>query len=230
MTDVFIRTYKKDRFWLRYCIASIHKYLTGHSRVIVCVPKGEYIYFQRLDFLKNENLVYWKPICADGYIDQQINKLMAHQYTQSDYILFIDSDVVFTQPTHIRDYFIDNKPFIVKTNYTLVGEAICWKESTERIMGWGCDYEYMRRIPLLYHRKTLERLNGTIDCLSLYKEITLSEFNLIGAFAQRFEPDNYIFLDTEVDAAIIPINTAKQYWSWGGITSEIRAELNEIIK
>lgn len=224
--DIFIRTYHKDLEFLSYCLRSIEKFVKGHRQVIVCIPEQDAHLLESWNLTK-EKVIKWTPATKNGYIDQQISKLKAHEMTDADYILYVDSDVCFFENTDLSEYFVNGKPYFMKTKYELVGEAICWKECTERIIGVPLEYEYMRRIPALYKRSSLVRLDTYIDIDALARLDRLSEFNLIGASIDIFEQNEYHIIDTEHDP--LPKTCAKQYWSWGGCTGDVKAELETFL-
>lgn len=225
--DIFIRTYHKDLEWLQYCLRSIQKFVTGYNQIIICIPEDDAHLITEWNLTK-EKIVQWIPATKNGYIDQQISKLHAFTMSDADYILYVDSDVIFHSPTDLSEYFVWGKPYLMKTRYELVGDAICWKAETEKILGVEVNYEYMRRIPLLYKRSTLENLDKHVDVMTLAKLERLSEFNLIGAFIANYESDQYYMIDTEKDE--FPKLAARQFWSWGGITEEIINEINQFLK
>jgi hypothetical protein len=221
--DIFIRTYSKDLEWLAYCLKSIDKFVTGHRNIIISIPEQEKHLLKPFNLTK-ELIVAWKPTTDNGYIDQQINKLLAYKYTDADYILFVDSDCLFKEPVNVQDhYFMDNLPYLMKTRYELVGDAICWKEATQDIIGKELEYEYMRRIPCLFRTETLKSLDLYVNCLGLAGLSRLSEFNLIGAYIDFFEKESYKIIDTEKEP--IPADCAMQLWSWGGLTNEVKEKL-----
>lgn len=224
-TDIFIRTYSKDINWLKYCILSINKFVSGHRKMIVCIPQDEAHLLN--DFKINGVIIGWEPVTKNGYVDQQINKLRAHTMTDADNILFVDSDCYFTRPTDISEYFIDSKPFLMKTRYELVGDAICWKLPTDKVLKGDFKYEYMRRMPLLFKRNTLQKLDSMVDSLSLADMDSVSEFNLLGAFADTYQKGEYHIIDTEKDP--FPGSPAIQGWSWGGLTVGIENKMKELL-
>lgn len=221
--DIFIRTYKNDLEWLKYCLKSINKYVTGYRNIIISIPQNDKHLLDSWN-LTIEKVASWNPTTDNGYIDQQINKLLAYQTTDANYILFVDSDCIFKEPVNVQEhYFMDNIPYLMKTRYELVGDAICWKETTESIIGKPLEYEYMRRIPCLYRSETLKDLDLYVNCIGLASRDRLSEFNLIGAYIDLFEKEKYRIIDTEKEP--IPTDCARQMWSWGGLTNEVKQEI-----
>jgi hypothetical protein len=224
-TDIFIRTYRNDLNWLKYCLLSIQKFVSGYRKVIVCIPEAD---LELLDCRTvNGIVVSWIPVCENGYIDQQISKLMAYSMTDAENILFVDSDCYFTRPTDIEEYFIGGRPFLMKTRYELVGDAICWKQPTEEVLGITVEFEYMRRLPLLFKRSTLIEFDKMYDSLSLANRKALSEFNLLGAYAAINQTNEYHIIDTEKEP--FPEAPAIQGWSWGGLTEGIENKMKQVL-
>lgn len=228
--DIFIRTYDKDLEWLRYCLRSIDKFVSGHRNIIICISTGQAKLLKDWSLTK-EQVVEWEPVTANGYIDQQINKLNAHKYSDADYILYVDSDVCFYKPTNVlTEFFKNGKPIIFKTPYEFVGVALCWKSPTENVIGEIVEFEYMRRLPIIYRRDTIESFNKQVSYIDYAKDAqAFSEFNALGAYADIYENENYYFWDT-IKEPELPVQCIIQGWSWGGLTKNIKHELEEILK
>lgn len=214
--DIFIRTYHKDLEWLKFCLRSIHKFVTGYRQIIICIPENQVTLLK--PFNLTQERVVTCPIYRDDYIGQQISKLLSFRETDADYILFIDSDVFFPQPVNIAgEYFRDGKPIVMETPWDQVGDANCWREPTERLLGFETETEKMRRMCIVYRRDTLNALHNTINCDRLQEETThFSEFNLMGSFAKQYEPDNYYFWHTQNEPNFPP-QAHRQYWSRSGL-------------
>lgn len=227
MISIFIRTYHKDIEWLFYSLESIKKNLTGWDEIVVCIPVGQEGY---LSSLAVEKVVTCK-IYKDDYLGQQISKIKAYENCSGDYILFVDSDVIFYPGSDVRDYFQDNKPVILKQLYSTVGEAICWQQPTEKLFKERVTFEYMRRAPQLFHRSTLEKFNQSFPDIEDYIQKQpyrkFSEFNVLGFYAEKMQPDDYTFIDLASNP--VPENKSKQFWSWSGLTDSDRKEILKII-
>lgn len=247
IVDIFIRTYHKDLEWLEYCLRSIAKYATGYRDIIICIPKSQAHLLNRFG-LTREKVVTCREYKAD-YIGQQLTKLRAFEYTDAEAILYTDSDCVFSGPFDVCEMLHNGSPIVYKTEYSKVGDAICWKEPTEKYLGYPVEYEYMRRQPLLFYTDTIKKVHNLIA--QRENEIllrgTFSEFNLLGAYAEKNESDRYHFVNTDTvihnqegktvsdklamaDQTGIKKLNLLQFWSWGGLTDEIKAELNELLK
>lgn len=228
MISIFIRTYHADIKWLNYCLKSIHKNLTGWDEIVICIPTGQE---HLLSHLTAERVVTCK-IYNDDYLFQQVSKLKAHEHCNSEYIMFVDSDVIFAPGSNVIDYFYDNKPVLLKDKFENVGEAICWKEPTEKLFKENIDYEYMRDIPLMYYRSTLEMFNNSFSDIESYvmrqPYRRFSEFNVLGYYAEKMQSDSYHIVDLS-KTHYEKRNKARQFWSWSRLTELEEIEINRII-
>lgn len=249
--SVFYRSYRGDFEWLKYSLSSLKKFLKDYSEIVIVVPKQDY------DLIKQElkswdipkGIVVYRDLtwAQDDYMAQQITKIKSFNYVSFPYILFVDSDVIFKADTDIQQFVRDGKPCILKTPYTALSEtseqgtdkkgaACVWQAITEKAAGFPVEFEYMRRLPLLYDRNTLSKLcwyfidkHGMIieDYVGKVTERAFSEFNLIGAYAENSWRGKYYFLDTTKEE--LPVLNCRQFWSWGGLTPEIKTEIENII-
>lgn len=235
IVDIFIRTYDADLKWLVYSLQSIHKFCKGFRDIIIVIPESQK---HLLDgFNLTHEKVFGCPDYKDDYLGQQITKICADQYSDADYIIYGDSDTLITQLLRPEYLFREDKPVILKTSYEKLGNAVPWKAITERALGFDVQFEFMRRHPFLYRSSTLKAFKEYIKELH-GKEISeyvmaqpnrgFSEFNAIGAFADKFEQDNYYFQNTETEP--LPPLYVRQFFSWGGITDEILSEMQDILK
>lgn len=230
--NIFIRTYEKDLGWLQYSLKSIIKYVKGYNKIVVCIPENQR---HLLDDFNLENIVTC-PVYGDDYLGQQVSKLNADLYCGSEYVLFTDSDCIFTKPFNVKDLFFNGKPIIYKTRYEKVGDAICWKDVTEKAINKAVEWEYMRRQPLIYLSSTLSDLREYMELIhgrtqtnyilsKPYRQF--SEFNVLGAFAEAFQKEDYHFHDTDfgIDEPYL-----KQFWSWSNLTNDERKEIEGYLK
>lgn len=200
--DIFIKSFAKDIFLLRYSIESIKKNVIGYRRVVLLIPQEEYdVWIDLVEYFQSliEIAVFYVNEYGNKYLFQQACKLKAHEFTLSDYILYSDSDVIFDHPVNVQDYIKDGKPQILYTSWDKVGEAICWKAPTESVMGEEVKWEFMRRNNMVIHRSTLENINKwqpRLQVIVMSAE-RFSEFNLLGAYAFKFEKEKYSFVNTD---------------------------------
>jgi FkbM family methyltransferase len=232
--DIFIRTYKGDYAWLNYCLQSIQKFCTGFRKVWVVSP-------DQMNVNMIPDWVEWKVMndeTEDGYLAQQITKLYADVITdyQSDYILHVDSDVIFTRECMPQDFFAltDLKLIWYYTRYSEIETP--WQPITSKFMGETVPYEFMRRFPIMVPRwlyprlrEFCHKLHGMIisDYIRTQPPRAFSEFNALGAYAYKNHRDMLHFVNTlETE---MPTPVARQFFSWGGITSDVKAEIETIL-
>lgn len=228
-TSIFIKTWKNDLEWLKYCLQAIRKYCSGFDEIVIAADAG--CVDEVRAFCGNarvESVEEW----ANGYIQQQWFKLNADKYVNSEYILFVDSDTIFHTHVTPETFFRDSNPVFLRTRYADLGDsrvarlAQKWRGITESYVGWDVIWEYMRRIPIIVRSSTLNKIREMMPDLeqrlrSIDKH-QFSEFNVIGAFIDKNESDKYFMTNTlEWDPPLV----AEHFWSYSGLTAEERARI-----
>lgn len=242
MTDdvsLFVRSYPNDFEWLKYSIRSMEKNLHGIDETVLVVPatkedlpKEFKMFFDRIFFTQETH---------EGYVAQQIDKVKAYKYCTHENILFSDSDCIYYQPFGAGSLLTDdNKCILYRTRYSSLmvedmpahiqrTSVMRWKPITEQTTGIDPDHEYMRCFPIMHKALTCHALDSNPiyqRYIANLRDRSLSEFNALGVLADKTELcKQYELIDTE---SKLPEVTAKQYWSWGGITTEIRSQLETI--
>lgn len=229
--DIFIRTYSRDLGFLVHAVKSIRDRVTGYRNIVITAPRAE---AKRIGKAIGLPVIGVQPF-RDDYIGQQNTKLKATDHTDADVICFWDSDAIATQPVDLRQLLFDGDRLImhhVPFDGLQDGSQI-WMDIMTRDMGSVPDFEFMRRLPLAYHRSTLigcvnhiEALRGMpLDAyMKTLPRRSFTEFNCAGMWAYANERDLY---DWRIDEAEVLRWKAivKQFWSWGGLTREIRDEI-----
>ena len=234
-TGVFIKTCLKDLCWLRFCLESISRFGSRFESVVIVADSDCRKEMDKLPQIGQE--VVFVEMWANGYIQQQWVKINADQYTGVDQVLFVDSDCVFHTDFFPESFTQDGKPVLLKTRYSelLQSEggraALKWKRITQGIVGWDVEWEYMRRLPTMIHSSTLasfrKMIPGLKSQLMALEFHDFSEFNAIGAFIEKHEPEKYFITDTSV---WIPNAVAEQFWSWGGLTQQIKSKIEGYLR
>lgn len=222
--DIFYRSYEKDFDWLFYSLKSLEKYGNGFGRVHIAIPAND---AGEMDFVGSPEVHLVTDRC-DGYMAQQITKLHADEFCRAEYVVHVDSDCVFFRDISPLDLFLDGKPVMLREKCESP-----WQGVTERSLGWYDEYEYMRRLPIVYprwiygeFRKWMQKKHGMSvdDWIIKQPGHEFSEFNTLGQWAYEFHRDKFTWLE--------PIEFPKycnQYWSWGGVTPEIKGIIENII-
>lgn len=208
--DIFYKSYKKDFWLLHYSLLSITKYVEGYANIIILIPEDE-----KQDFdtrvLPERTLIHYVKEYGNGYLFQQWCKINAASYSHADFILFADSDCIFDHKINLQDFI--PFPEILYTDYKQLPDAIIWQKPTQELIGEPIPWEFMRRNCLIYHRKTLVNLNNWNKNLekTIMGSHRFSEFNLMGAYAWKYEQSIYNFINT--DDWVYTEPKAVQVWS-----------------
>lgn len=228
-TSIFIKTWKNDLKWLRYCLQAINRYCSGFDEIVIAADAGcadEVRMFSA--GARVESVEEW----PNGYIQQQWFKLNADRYVTSEYILFVDSDTIFHTQATPETFFRDGSPVFLRTRYTDLGDshvaklAQKWRWITQSYVGWDVEWEYMRRIPIIVRSSTLKNIREMLPDLEqrlmAIDEHQFSEFNVIGAYIDKKEPGQYFITNTlEWDPPLV----AEHFWSYSGLTTEERTRI-----
>jgi hypothetical protein len=226
MIDIFYKTYSKDFEWLSHSLRSLSKYVTGYRNIVILVPDADRHRFDTRN-LPERTLIHYVKEYGNGYLYQQVCKIQGHKYSDADFILFSDSDLIFDHPINLQDFIADGKPEILYTSYDKVGDAICWKEPTESFIKEPQEFEWMRRNALIYHRSTLEAIDKYEPNLEyiIMNSQRFSEYNAIGAYAWKYEREKYNFVNTDTWEYTRP--KAVQYHSYTEF-EKMKSEFPEI--
>jgi hypothetical protein len=224
--DIFYRSYRGDFEWLKYSLASTKKFCKGFNRVHVVVPVDD------VGLVPPDNCVI-HPVTekiADGYMQQQADKLHADLYCAAPFVCHIDSDTIWTSEMEASSLFDGGKPVM------LLEECpdSPWPLVSEKTLGFQPQHEFMRRHPFVYPRDLYREFRRWIflkfqkDIISYIKDTPnreFSEFHTFGAWCYEFHRDRF----TWKHPSEWPVSV-KQHWSWGGITPEIRQEIEKILE
>src|SRR6185436_6760153 len=167
---------------------------------------------------------------SDGYLDQEIQKLVAYRYTDARQSLYFDSDCVAIRKFSPEDLLIDGKPRWLVTPYSKLvnadgSQATPWRDITSKAIGRPVELEAMRAHPLMAPREALiefgvfmEKLHGmTLEqYIAAQPMRAFSEWNALGMWAYHYAPQFFSFWNTEETG--VPQPFVRQSWSWGGVT------------
>jgi len=241
MTTIFIKTCPKDHVWLQYLLPSIEKYAEGFKDVVIVSDEGQVIPPEYLRSIKKFQVkTHYIPVPKQdsrypdninlgvGYLWQQYIKLSWHNICDSDSALILDSDEMLCKPLTPDQFKHDGKWVWTYRLWKDAGDAKCWKQSTDQILGQNTPYEAMLVCGFVLTRTTTINLMNYIyqkHAISNFWELvvkkkmnTFSEYNIYGSYIHSVsDPDYYynIRKDIPLHDCII------KHWSWGNITPEI---------
>lgn len=210
--DLFIKSYRPD-FWLLYLsLETIKRNVTGYNNIILLIPEEDKEVFDTRNMPPRTKIFYVEER-KPGWLWQQWCKLSAHLQSDADFILFSDSDAFWEHPVNVQDIVKDGKPEILYTDWRKVGDAIVWRKPTEEFMKEPVEWEFMRRLPLCYHKSTLIGVNHHEINLEhiIMRSDRFSEFNILGAWAFKNQKELYNFVNTDDWNYVPPLAT--QVWS-----------------
>lgn len=233
IVDCFIKSYAADKPWLQYCLRSIQKFATGFRTIHLVVPDtrkwwdGSYA-------INNLHVTEAEEYGNDGYLSQQVFKLHADTISDAEFILFMDSDTIFTRPVTPETFFINDKIAWLYTPYSKIKTP--WQPIIEQFFRHPVAFEFMRRHPIIVPSWLLPALRKycrTMHDVQLNEYVmaqphrAFSEFNALGGLAYYYHRDMFHWINTEVD--LVPELTTLQKWSYGGLNPEIVAEFEQIL-
>jgi len=232
---LFLRTYRKDAPWVVELMRSFDRWVKiggpdGFRELVVHVDQCDVATFKPI-IGDRGRIVSCAPWGENGYKNQQVAKLNADLWCKSPYILYLDSDYMVCDVCTPDKFFVDGKPDLLITPYSVIGHTVPWQNPTQRILGFPVEYESMRGPRLCHPTELLPALRNHIVQTHglqsashwLAKQDGLSEFNLMGSFAWRVAQDRYHWRDTT--KMPLPSNPFLQFWSVGGITPEVRMKI-----
>jgi hypothetical protein len=222
VADIFLKTYAGDIGWLPQCMKHIAHYVQGFRRVMVVAPPE--ITREVQACLRPQDKLVLMEESADGYIGQQAIKLHAHNMTNASHICFMDTDCLARRHFRPEDFLVNGKPHFLHTPYAKLGAEVPWRAGTEVVLRKPVEDEFMRRHPAFYPRRVLIKFDRWMQSKHNHaasqfmrqfgRELSLSEFNIMGAWSWHYAHDEFTWLNTEVDS--FPPDFVEQFWSYGG--------------
>ena len=228
MIDIFIKSYRNDFKWLYYAFKSITKYVSGYNELVIAISKEDSKHFDYKKLPEKSRVVIVDEY-GNGYLFQQVVKLQAYKYCNSNFIMFSDSDCIFDHEINLLDFIKNDKPEILYTHYSKVENAIIWKKPTEDFIKRPVEYEMMRRNNQIIHKQTLININEyekNLEYIVMNSE-RFSEFNAMCVYAYFYEPDKYTFINTDNWTYVPP--KGKQYHSYTEYDKMLK-EFSNIVK
>jgi hypothetical protein len=225
--DLFIRSYRGDFEWLAHCLKSCELFARGFRDIHIVVPEGDGHLLKHL----TKEKVHECPKYPDDYLGQQVTKLLADTYTDSDYVCHFDSDTIWTKPISPELLITEGRPIAFYEPYSKL-EGCHWQPIVAETLGWIPQFEFMRRHPFVYPRWIYNELRAYLEArhrTPLANYVTsrphksFSEFNVLGAFAWEKFRSKFEWKDPHQEEVYV-----RQFWSWGGI-HECLPEIEKIL-
>jgi hypothetical protein len=247
--QLFIRTWEGDLGWLKFCLKSVRQFWqSAFQPVIVATPEC-------YDNTLSPPVFKIRDVPASIFVEPKWNDtrrgavyigLNADQYTTAETILFTDSDCLFTRKCSADDMMQDGKICLYGNPYAKLmvianppdHNCFTWyRRVCIEVLGIDPVAEYMRRHPFMFYRSTLEGFRNEVtsrmkvslrELMERYHSGYFSEFNLLSAYALKYQPDLYTFVD--IMDARPPF--VRQFHSWSQDTTslDVGREVKAILK
>lgn len=259
---VIYKTYGNDLKWIKYSLISLEKYVSDISETIIYYHDECEV--QLVNILDELNLIKLNiriiPIKYDinGYLKQMVVKCMCFKDVESEYVMYIDSDVIFNNYYTPKSIIKDNKIewIIKKKNKDNSSENFwkVWENSVKEMTNEEMNIFFMQNgFPFILKRKTIEdayykfieihNVDYNTFCKNLLELNNVSindpitgkngKFLVMANIFEEFEYlgwYSYKFTDDYIFTEKLNQNKfKKQYWSHGGLTEEIESEIKKIL-
>lgn len=252
---ILIVTHAKDLPWLQYALKAIDRHLAGFSGVTVAHPEDQYDAFKAATERHQVLLHPYPETVGKGMLLHMAKMAEADLIVPhgTGHVLHMDSDCIFHTSSTPEDFFTDGRPDYLFRPYEslisvdprnprnkVISDCYQWKNHTERQLGFKCDAYTMTRHPTVFpasfyapYRKHLTAIHRMP-----YRDWFLTgrnqhpqdrmDFTAMGAWAKRYMPEKFHWID--VSAGPYPKDRLRAYWSHGGITPEIRREIEGFLR
>jgi hypothetical protein len=252
-TDIFIKSYRPDFEWLAYCLRFIDKFAMEFRGVTIVVDSPAEV-AQLFEMLRPYHfqgqagylMVSWHPLpeAPDnwkpdprfpnsgtlGYVWQQAVTLSWMDFTDADAVLVMGSDQGLTGPISPELLHLEGRPVRVRRPWGDYGaRQQIWRPSVEYFIGGAVAFDYLCD-PAMYY--TREATRGFLSFMrnrfrqTPYEYVLdprhpqITENGAFGAYLGQIDSHGYVFRFPDQWKS-----TIDHRWSWGGLTPEIRADL-----
>lgn len=242
-TEILIISHAKDFDWLVYTLKCLQKYFTGQQGITVAHPNKDRAQFVTLKDQFDVRLYGYNEVPGKGHIQHMAVMASADTFLpkSTKYMLTTDSDGMMKMPTTPEHYAWNDKPYWITRTWESIDPAMPggdnrqWQPVTDEQLGFSSDLFTMalniQLIPLdllPHYRAHIEKTHhkAFFDyMLEGRNEFppTRVDFNALGAYFYRFHRDRFHWFDA--GAPPYPVDRKQSYWSHGGITPEIRSEI-----
>lgn len=246
--QIIISSYAKDFPFLGPCLRSLKKFATEFLPTVVSVAPHDWEGAQKV-IDRNDPTARLVIHCdergiARGNLRAQISMMSADKFTpDADYFWFVGSDCLLFDHLVPGTFFCEGRPVMLVNTYEHLFKFVpraCltpWQDGVEAALGIRPDFEFMRRLPLMYPRELLkmtreaiaERHGCTFEDYVYERTFrtnrgersdasNFSESNVLGAYAYHYQHDMFTWVN--IDDQIDPTREANkliQFWSHGGL-------------
>lgn len=254
-TEVLIISCARDFDWLVLALKCASKYLHGFQGITVAHPNQEAERFRPLLDQFAIRLHGYNEVPGKGHIQHMAVMASADLFLPAGtrYVLTTDSDGMMHTPSTPEHFAWDDKPhWIIRSWDSLITEDprnpgskvisdnMQWRGPTAAQLGFDppvfsmcMNIQLMPLDLLASYRNHIESVQGKnfhqymIEGRNEFPPNRM-DFTALGAFFYQFHRARFRWFD--VSNPPYPKDRKKAYWSWGGITPEIRAEIEDFLR
>lgn len=246
--QVLIASYSKDFIWLGPCLRSLRAFSQGFLPPVISVASNDLAGAKQVvakNYPDAEIVVKDGPP-GRGNLRAQISMMQGDVFCpRADYIWLVGSDCLVSSTFSPEPFFIGDQPVMLFNSYNHLSKfhagTLPWRDGVANALGLKPDFEYMRRLPLMYPRQLFPATRNYMEWLHkkpfedyVYSvghdgrerrsdAANFSESNVLGAFAHRFFPGMFRWVDIDVTGENYGATMARfpnpmiQFWSHGGL-------------
>lgn len=233
--DLFIKTCARDEEYLKFCLASIDIFVRGFRQVIIVTDQDHDL---KVDITYPHKIFkVFVPDAAPafgmaaGYRMQMVVKLSWMDYSDADAVVITDSDTIFIRPFGPEDMLAGSKPVWYYGEWSV---GVVWRSGSELAVGASMPYCCMREHPFIFTREATlgfakyiyARFDCSIHDLFFCNKIIgmMCEFEILGGYLCHISNHGYEVVPHK------PLGIVRQYWTWGGVTDEVKANISEYFR
>jgi hypothetical protein len=236
--SLFIKSWKRDLQWLRYCLRFLEKnWKEPDTEVVVLLDTDCYGAIERTKYNLRLFIQYMEP-WPDGYSHAMYVKACSDYWCDGELIVLLDSDTMLYEPADATCFLEDNKliiPYLTWEEHLTKYPHSPWQRVREKVMGTqdtDQPWHYMAQAPIAYWSETFEGLRCLVRTRfgvekfgdALYSDtpfsphnfshhpISFCDYDCLGLQAARYQPEKYIFRHLSQ----MPANPFCQKHSWTG--------------
>lgn len=231
-------THAKDLDFARFAMQSADKFATGFNEFVLVVPDTDLAAFAPFAFQSGFVVRGFPEAPGKGMLHHEAIICEADRWCpDADAVLHQDADCLFTEPVTPADYFVGDKPILLRERYEdfkQYGHRYGWKKCVREATGIDPEWETMCRHPAVHlartYRKTRELIEAhtglgfleyILSCRNEFPQ-TFAEFPTLGAVALEHFPDAYHWVDdrstgTEAYKYKAGFDKMFSFWSHGGL-------------
>lgn len=252
---ILIVTYEKDLPWLHYCLRSIRKFARDFSGVTIAFPDRSEDAFRKTTKDFDVRLFPYREVAGKGFVQHEAMMGKADKLCPEGtaYVLHMDADCLFIKESSPSHYFTAGLPQYLFRSYAslseedpmrpgtkVISDCAQWQAPTEAQLGFKVSHAYtMCRHPTVFpvgfyaayrsHIESFHRVKFTSYFLSGRNEFPSNrmDFTSMGAFAFYRMKGSFRWID--IQAEPYPKDRVKAFWSHGGVTLEIKRELESLL-